>query len=86
MSHRLVLRGQWHMGEMVAVSNTGSNKDGSADIYVDGVHAAGVSGIEFEAGGPLFNLVKEDPTWGGGGDVVQNTMSFRIDHIYMSGK
>jgi len=80
------VRGQWHMVEMVAVSNTGSNKDGSADIYVDGVHAAGVSGIEFEAGGPLFNLVKEDPTWGGGGDVVKNTQSFRVDHIYMSGK
>jgi hypothetical protein len=80
------IRGQWHLVEMVAVSNTGSNKDGSADLWVDGVHATGVTGIEFQAGGPLFNLVKEDPTWGGGGDVVKNTQSFRIDHIYMSGK
>jgi uncharacterized protein YjdB len=80
------IRGQWHLVEMVAVSNTGSNKDGSADLWVDGVHATGVTGIEFQAGGPLFNLVKEDPTWGGGGDVVKNTQSFRVDHIYMSGK
>jgi uncharacterized protein YjdB len=80
------VRGQWHMVEMVAVANTGSNKDGSVDLYVDGVHAAGVSGVEFQAGGPLFNLVKEDPTWGGQGDVVQSTQSFRVDHIYMSGK
>jgi hypothetical protein len=80
------IRGQWHLVEMVAISNTGSNRDGSVDLWVDGVHAAGVSGIEFQAGGPLFNLTKEDPTWGGQGDVVKATQSFRIDHIYMSGK
>jgi hypothetical protein len=74
------------MVEMIAISNTASNRDGSVDLYVDGVHAAGVSGIEFQAGGPTFNYAKEDPTWGGQGDVVQNTMSFRVDHIYMSGK
>jgi uncharacterized protein YjdB len=79
-------RGAWHLLELIAVANTGSNKDGSVSLYVDGVLAATCSGIEFEANGPSWNLVKIDPTWGGTGDRVTSAMSLRVDHIYMSGK
>ncbi|MDB4870290.1 MAG: hypothetical protein JWL97_1294 [Gemmatimonadales bacterium] len=79
-------RGQWHLIEVVAVSNTGSNLDGSVSLYVDGLLAASCSGIRFEAGAPLFNTAKLDPTWGGIGGTVSSQMSIRVDHIYMSGK
>ena len=80
------LRGGWHLLEVIAISNTGSNLDGSVSLYVDGVLATSCTGIRFEAGSPLWNFVQESPTWGGGGDIATASMSIRIDHIYVSGK
>jgi hypothetical protein len=79
-------RDTWHLLEVVAVANTASNLDGSVDLYLNGDLVASCSGIEFEADGPLFGLVKLSPTWGGIGDSVTSTMSLRVDHIFMSGK
>ncbi|MFL5489460.1 MAG: hypothetical protein ACJ8AJ_13360, partial [Gemmatimonadaceae bacterium] len=79
-------RGQWHHVEVVAVSNTGSNRDGSVTMWVDGVLASSATGIEFEAGGPTWTYLQLSPTWGGGGDRVTNDMWIRIDHMYVSGQ
>lgn len=81
-------RGTWTMLEVIATSNTGSNLDGSASLYVNGAFAVGFSGIEFAAGAPVFDLIQVNPIWGGGGDLVSDPagISIRYDHIYMSGK
>lgn len=81
-----LVRDTWNLLEVVAVSNTGSNLDGSVDLYVNGDLAAFCSGIEFETGGPLIDLEKLDPTWGGTGETVDAEMFIRFDHVYMSGK
>jgi hypothetical protein len=78
-------RGQWHLLEVIATANTGSNRDGSVSLYVDGVLASTCSGIEFAAGSPIFNYVQENPIWGGGGDVAKAAQSLRVDHFYLSG-
>jgi hypothetical protein len=78
-------RSQWHLLEVIATANTGSNRDGSVSLYVDGVLASTCSGIEFAAGSPVFNYVQENPIWGGGGDVAKAAQSLRVDHFYLSG-
>ncbi|MFL5637769.1 MAG: Ig-like domain-containing protein [Gemmatimonadaceae bacterium] len=81
-----LVRGQWYRMEVVATANTGSNRDGSVTLWVNGVLAATATGIEFEAGGPPWTYLQLSPTWGGGGDRVTNAMWMRIDHMYVSGK
>jgi uncharacterized protein YjdB len=81
-----LVRGRWHLLEVLTVANTGNNRDGSVTLWVDGALASSATGIEFEVGGPTWTLVDEDPIWGGGSDVVTSAMSLRVDHIYLSGK
>lgn len=78
------IRGQWHQIEMLAVANTAGTRDGSVDIWLDGVHVSRVDTIEWVSGAQTWDDVKLDPTWGGALDSVASTQTFRCDHVYMS--
>jgi hypothetical protein len=80
------IRGQWHKLEAIAIANTGSSANGSVQLFFDGVLVARCSGIEFVNTNNVWGDFTISPTWGGEGDTVINTMSLRIDHVYLSGK
>jgi hypothetical protein len=83
---RQFTRGQWDLLEMVAVANTTGNADGSVDLYLNGEHVAQATGIQIESSAFTFAWFVIEPLWSNPNDVVTSTMSFEVDHVYLSGK
>jgi hypothetical protein len=78
-------RGQWNLIEVVAVGNTAGNKDGSIDVYLNGVHVTSKA-MQWETGSSTWGYFYYYPDWGGTGDTVPYNMWLDWDHAYVSGK
>jgi hypothetical protein len=82
-----VARGQWHHVEFVVVGNTAGKSDGSIDWYLNGVHVGSYSGIQFQSGATVWNLMHYTLLYTG--NVNSNPPADQYnywDHIYISGK
>jgi hypothetical protein len=79
-------RGQWALMEIVLIGNTAGTADGALDWYMDGVHVAHYSGIQYTSGTTAFNWVRIAPIWGGITDTVLADQYLAFDHYYISGK
>jgi len=78
-------RGQWNLIEVVAVGNTAGNKDGSIDVFLNGVHVTSKA-MQWETGSSTWGYFYYYPDWGGTGDTVPYNMWLDWDHAYVSGK
>ena len=80
-------RGQWHHWEVVLRSNTDSNADGEIHWWLDGEKAGEYRNVAFTNAveGKVWEVVSWYPIWGGGPDLVAETMYMWMDHIYVSG-
>jgi len=81
-----VQRGQWFRMEYVVVGNTAGQADGTMDYWLNGVHIASFSGIQWTSSTTAWDIFEIRPVWGGVGDVVSSTQTLDIDHVYLSGK
>lgn len=82
-------RGAWDLLEMIAVANTTGAADGSVDLYLNGVHAASCSGIQFVTDtSPMWLNFQINCLWSNPADSVTDPagMTFECDHVYLSGK
>jgi hypothetical protein len=79
-------RGQWDYTEIVLVGNTAGTANGSMDWYLNGVHVASYSGIQWTTGQTAWNIFELWPVWGGVTDIVPSTQWIEWDHVYLSGK
>ena len=91
------VRGTWYLWEVLLESNSSANTpDGRIRSWIDGTLFAD-SNVEvpaqtqfpgiimWETGkSPYWTQVSWNPTWGGGGGTVTNTMFQQIDHIRVS--
>jgi hypothetical protein len=71
--------------EVVAVGNTAGNKDGSIDVFLNGVHVTSKA-MQWETGSSTWGYFYYYPDWGGTGDTVPYNMWLDWDHAYVSGK
>lgn len=83
-----IVRGQWQHWELLLVTNTGSNADGVAEWWIDGVKAGSYSDIEYVSSDQAhdWDKVQLAPTWGGMGDTVPADQTLRIDHVHIGMK
>jgi hypothetical protein len=79
-------RGQWFNIEIVLGGNSSGAADGSVDWWLNGVHIGSQSGVQWTSGATSWGIFSLRPIWGGVGDVVSSTMTFDVDHLYISGK
>jgi hypothetical protein len=83
----VVARGQWHHVEFIAVGNTAGNRDGSIDWYLNGVHVGSYSGIQFQTGATLWNLMHYTLLYTGTNNSTPPADQYNYwDHIYISAK
>jgi hypothetical protein len=83
-----VRRGVWQQWELVVQTNTPGQANGEARWYIDGKLVSDYRNLEIVRVGEPENWqqVQWSPTWGGGGDLVQQDMFLWFDHMYVSGK
>ena len=80
-----VTRGAWHLWELVARINTPGQSDGALIWYVDGVPAVQYTDLRVIGSGErdAWDSFYIWPGWNSV-DVVQQTMTMRVDHAYIS--
>ncbi len=80
-------RGAWFHIEILLTGNTSGAANGTFDWWLDGVHVGSHSNYQFTSGTTGWNVFEVRPVWGGvGGPDVPATMTFDMDHVYLSGK
>jgi chitodextrinase len=80
-------RGQWHHWETVMILNTGSNADGEAHWWIDGVKVGQYTDVEYGSSSlsKIWSIVSWRPIWGGMGGTVPAGQYMWMDHYYVSG-
>jgi len=80
-----VSRGEWHLWEVVARINTAGKSDGALVWYVDGVPALQYGDLRVIGSNErdTWDSFYIWPGWNSA-DVVQQTMTMRVDHAYIS--
>lgn len=81
-------RGQWHQVEIIVRANTGNNKDGTVQWWLDGNLIGNFQnnlGFVTSPMGHSFTEVSWSPTWGGVGGTVTTAQDMQVDHVYISG-
>jgi hypothetical protein len=79
-------RGVWHRIEMLAVANTGSDRNGRIAVWLDGVKIEEYRDIRYVVAGEghTWDYVDVTPLWGGGGGVVRQAMNMDYGPMYLS--
>lgn len=82
-----IIRGHWHRWELLLTTNTGSQFNGSAEWWIDGVRVGSYSDIAYVGSGEshTWDGIQWAPTWGGGPVTLQAAQNQQIDHVYISG-
>ena len=81
-----IIRGQWYHVEIVLTGNSSGTADGSVDWWLDGVHVGSRTSLQFTSSATSWGIFEFTPVWGGVTDNVPATMTFDVDHVYLSGK
>jgi uncharacterized protein YjdB len=80
-------RGAWFRVEIVLTGNTSGSANGAMDLWLDGVKVGSWGGLQWTSGTTAWNVFELYPVWGGVGSIsVPSTMTWDIDHTYLSGK
>lgn len=84
----VIQRGKWHRWEVLVVMNDKDQLNGQVHWWVDGVKAGEYTNIAFtpDPAAEIWQYVTWRPIWSTPGDVVQETMSMKLDHYYVSGR
>lgn len=84
-----IIRGKWHLFEVLMTLNAPGQKNGSFKVWQDGVLTHDYEGRELlgaRVSPPYWWMVQWSPTWGGLGDTVPADMYMRLDQVYISGR
>ncbi|MDQ3702384.1 MAG: hypothetical protein M3442_15905 [Chloroflexota bacterium] len=83
-----IVRGVWQQWELLLTVNTPGQRDGEAQWWLDGRLITDVRDLEIVRVGesPTWDQFQWSPTWGGGGDTVDQDMFLWFDHVYISGR
>lgn len=81
-----IVRGRWHRWEIVFIANTGDNADGEVHWWIDGTKVGEYTDVTVRSSTQSDRLqyVTWYPIWGGGFDIVIETMYMWMDHFYAS--
>jgi len=85
----VMTRGAWSHLELYVVANTPGVADGTATLWADGVRVGHYIGIMYcgaSVSRSTWDTLKHNPTWGGIGGTVTNTMWLDLDHLKVTGK
>lgn len=90
LSSLKVVRDVWSTIEIIIVANTGTNFDGTLDVWMDGVKTHEYTDIKYfddtaDPSNHKFDVIKWNPTWGGTGDTITELQYQYMDHLRMSG-
>jgi len=80
-------RGQWHKWEVLLIANTPGQFNGTARWWIDGVLVGNHTNVGFSDVGEsnVWELVRWNPTYGGGGGSVPANQTQQMDHVRISG-
>ena len=79
-----VKHGETALVELHLIMNSEGRSDGQAHMWVNGIKTTEIKNVQWVDSGYVWDSIRWEPTWGGGGGTVAQKMYQEIAKIYIS--